>query len=335
MRLALDTGGGDFGATVTVPAACDAVCRFEDIEIILVGSRDQQDHLLELTADQRRRLRFESAETVLPADVGPVAVVRQGHKSSLGRAMALVSERQADACISAGSTTALMTLGVRQLGMLPGLKRPALMSVVPSRSGVTALLDLGANVNVGADQLKQFAIMGTVARQSDALPSPSVGLLNVGHEDSKGSAVVREAHEQLKSLPINYIGFIEGNDIFDGRVDVAVCDGFSGNLILKSSEGLAKMMMGQLKSALGSSVASRLGSLLVKPALARLLERFDPAQHNGAPLLGLSGVVLKSHGSAGREATFRAIIEARKEVANKVPEQIRTLIKKYEAEALA
>jgi len=249
----------------------------------------------------------------------------------MGRCLELVAEARADACVSAGSTTALMALGVRQLGMLEGLKRPALMSHIPSASGFTSLLDLGANLNVNALQLVQFAIMGSVVSRRDGQDRPSVGLLNVGHEDSKGHSVVREAHERLKALPLNYTGFIEGNDIFAGSVDVAVCDGFSGNLILKSSEGLARMLFAALRKALKHSWKSRLGAKLSESALRDVLARFDPAQHNGAPLLGLKGVVVKSHGSADRAAMLQAILEACEEARKQVPEQIQKMIKEYEA----
>ncbi len=326
--------GGDHGPRVTVAAACDAVHIRPDLEIALVGPNEDTRSLISgLNRAQRARLQFIATQTVLHSGVGPLGAIRQGSNSSMGRCLDLVAESQADACVSAGSTTALMALGVRRLGMLKGLKRPALMSHIPSASGFTSLLDLGANLKVDAVQLVQFAIMGTVARLRDGQRRPSVGLLNVGHEDSKGHSVVRDAHERLKALPLNYLGFIEGNDIFAGSVDVAVCDGFSGNLILKSSEGLARMLFAELRKGLNSTWRSKLGAKLSKPAFSDVLARYDPAQHNGAPLLGLKGVVVKSHGSADRAAMLQAILEAGDEARKQVPERIQTLIEEYEAEA--
>ncbi len=333
ISLALDMYGGDHGPRVTVAAACDALRARPDLEITLVGPAEDQRNLISgLNKAQKSRLKFIATQTVLESGVGPVTAIRQGSKSSMGRCLALVAESRADACVSAGSTTALMALGVRKLGMLNGLKRPALMSRIPSASGFTSLLDLGANLKVDALQLVQFAIMGIVAHRRDGQDRPSVGLLNVGHEDSKGHAVVRDAHERLKALPINYAGFIEGNDIFSGAVDVAVCDGFSGNLIIKSSEGLATMLLGALGKGLELNWRSSLGAKLLKPALSGVLARFDPAQHNGAPLLGLKGVVVKSHGSAERAAMLQAILEAGDEARKQVPERIQTLIEEYRAE---
>lgn len=334
IRLALDMYGGDHGPRVTVAAACDALRIRPDLEIALVGPGEDTRSLISgLNRAQRARLQFVATQTVLHSGVGPLGAIRQGSNSSMGRCLDLVAEFQADACVSAGSTTALMALGVRRLGMLKGLKRPALMSHIPSASGFTSLLDLGANLKVDAVQLVQFAIMGTVARLRDGQRRPSVGLLNVGHEDSKGHSVVRDAHERLKVLPLNYLGFIEGNDIFAGSVDVAVCDGFSGNLILKSSEGLARMLFAELRKGLNSTWRSKLGAKLSKPAFSDVLARYDPAQHNGAPLLGLKGVVVKSHGSADRAAMLQAILEAGDEARKQVPERIQTLIEEYEAEA--
>ena len=208
------------------------------------------------------------------------------------------------------------------------------MSHIPSATGHTSLLDLGATLNVSANQLVQFAIMGSVAcAHEDASRPPKVALLNVGHEDGKGGTVVREAHAMLRELPINYAGFIEGHDIFAGKADVAVCDGFSGNLILKSGEGLAGMFFQHLDSALKEGAAARLGGLLAGGSLKRTLARFEPDKHNGAPLLGLRGVVVKSHGNAGREATAHAILEAVNESERRVPQRIEAMISDYSVDA--
>lgn len=333
IKLALDTDGGDFGPNVTIAAACDAVMARDDLEIILVAQQDiQSGYLSKLTASQRDRIHLESAAQVLESGVGPVAAIRHGNQSTMGRALELVANGDASACVSAGSTTALIALGIRMIGMLQGLKRPALMGRIPSASGFTSLLDLGANLNADASRLVQFAIMGAVVKGNGDHLAASVGLLNVGHEDNKGHAIVKEAHERLKQLPLNYRGFIEGNDIFSGRVDVAVCDGFSGNLVLKSAEGLARMLLDEISNGLKTSLGSRIGAKLAGPALRSALARFEPAQHNGAPLLGLNGVVIKSHGAANRQATLQAIFEGVDEAGKQVPGQIESLIAEYEAE---
>jgi len=222
---------------------------------------------------------------------------------------------------------------VKLLGMLPGIERPALMSRVPSASGHTNLLDLGANLHVSAYQLVQFAIMGSVACPMDGLSGePTVALLNVGHEDNNGGSVVKEAHAMLKELPINYTGFIEGYDIFAGKADVAVCDGFSGNLILKSGEGLATMFFQHIGLAMQTGWLARMGSLLIGKSLKNSLERFEPSKHNGAPLLGLRGVVVKSHGNADRPTLGHAIREAVVEAERQVPRLIETMINDYSIE---
>lgn len=334
IRIALDACGGDFGPKVTAPAALEALRRRPDLHITLTALSDPRTILAgRMSAGESARLKFERCETVLDSGVGPVAAIRAGQDSSLGKAMALHADGHADACVSAGSTTALMTLGMKMLGLLPGVKRPALMSRMPSASGDTVLLDLGANLKVSAEQLVQFALMGLVVRGEEQGQAPRIGLLNVGHEDSKGHAVVREAHSRLQSLPLNYHGFIEGNDIFSGEVDIAVCDGFSGNLVLKSSEGLARMLFGALKGAMYSNWRSKLGAAMAGPALRSLVARFDPAKHNGAPLLGLDGVVVKSHGSSRVPATTQAILEACDEAGKQVPGKIRALIEKHKAES--
>ncbi len=332
IKLALDANGGDFGPEITVAAACDAVIARKDIEIILVAREQIQPGCFSrLDEAQKARIRREPAALVLESGVSPIAAMRYGSQSSMGRALELVANGDADACVSAGSTTALMALGIRLIGMVRGLKRPALMGRIPSASGYTSLLDLGANLHVDALRLMQFAIMGAVARGHGDHLSTRVGLLNVGHEDSKGHAVVKEAHDRLKQLPLNYQGFIEGNDIFSGKVDVAVCDGFSGNLVLKSGEGLANMLLAEIGKGFNTDFRSKLGAMLAGPAMRKSLARFEPAQHNGAPLLGLNGVVVKSHGAANREATLQAIFEAVDEAGQQVPGQIETLIAEYEA----
>lgn len=333
-KLALDVHGGDFGLAVTLPAAVLALQSDPLLEIILVGQKDAiESHLGAGWRDRGKRLRIAHAADILLADAKPSEVLRRGRDSSLWQALQLVASGQADACVSGGSTAALVTAGVKLIGMLPGIYRPALMACMPNAVGVTAILDLGANVDVSARQLVQFAVMGSVtAEVADGVTRPRVGLLNVGHEDSKGHGVVREAHNELKLLPLNYQGFIEGNDLFTGKVDVAVCDGFAGNLLLKSSEGLARMLLGEFRSALGATLLSRLGAVLAGPSLRRVLAPLDPSTHNGAPLLGLNAVVLKSHGGADVKAMSGAILKAGREARRRVPEKIAASIRSFQVE---
>ena len=337
--LALDAHGGDFGPAVTIPAALDVLSAQPGLEILLCGIREDLDPVLDnYTTGHKlkhcmQRLSVIEATHAMASDARPVEALRRGKGSSLWLAIEHVASGDADACVSAGSTAAMLALGVKLLGMLPGIERPALMSRIPSASGHTSLLDLGANLNVSADQLVQFAIMGSVASPLyDENEQPKVALLNVGHEDSKGDNLLKEAHAKLKESPINYTGFIEGNDIFAGKADVAVCDGFSGNLILKSGEGLARMFFRHLDLALRSGLLVKIGAWLVGPSLKRTLARFEPSKHNGAPLLGLRGVVVKSHGNANRNALGRAILEAVAEAERQVPKLIETMVNEFSKE---
>lgn len=327
--LALDAHGGDFGPEVTIPAALDVLAAQEQIEILICGMSGEVQQVLDRFSNNAgiERLTCIDATHVLTSDARPLEALRRGQGSSLWLALEQVAECRAHACISAGSTAAMLAIGVKLIGLLDGIERPALMSRIPSASGHTSLLDLGANLNVSASQLVQFAIMGSVANSLGEASSANVALLNVGHEDSKGDAVVKQAHARLKELPINYIGFIEGHDIFAGKADVAVCDGFSGNLILKSGEGLAEMFFKQLKIALRGGVFAKLGAVLAGPSLRRTLARFEPSRHNGAPLLGLKSVVVKSHGNADRKAMGHAIEEAAHEVRRQVPQLIESMIR--------
>jgi glycerol-3-phosphate acyltransferase PlsX len=335
--LALDAHGGDQGLAVSVPGALAALESDQGLEIHLVGNEGELTSALEKVGSAaRERLRIHPAATVLAVDASPADVLRRGRDSSLWKSFERVAAGQASACVSSGSTSAMMVSGVKLLGTLTGIQRPALMAYAPSLGGHTGLLDLGANLRVSARQLVQFAVMGSVtAAEADGRDNPRVGLLNVGHEDSKGHDVVREAHAILQDLPLNYVGFIEGHDIFGGTVDIAVCDGFSGNLVLKSSEGLARMFLQELRSAFNSNPASRLGGMMAAPSLRRMLARLDPAAHNGAPLLGLNGVAVKSHGGTDVAGLTRAILEAGREARRQVPRRIEASIHEYQLETSA
>jgi glycerol-3-phosphate acyltransferase PlsX len=333
--LALDAHGGDQGLAISVPAALAAIDADPRLHVILVGDGEAAEAALsEAGGVVNHRVSIHPADSIIPMDAKPVEVLRRGRDSSLWLAFELVAQEQAAAVVSGGSTAAMRVVGVKLLGMLPGIQRPALMAYVPNMRGFTGLLDLGANLNVTARQLVQFAVMGSVtAIEVEGLENPSIGLLNVGHEDTKGHELVREAHAMIQELPMNYVGFIEGHDIFDGAVDVAVCDGFAGNLILKSTEGLARMFLKEFKNALNENLASRTGAALAAPSLRRMLARLDPAAHNGAPLLGLNGVAVKSHGGSDQKGMTRAILEAGREARRQVPGRIEASIHAYHLES--
>jgi len=341
VTLAVDAEGGDHGPTVLVPAALDALAGNDRLRILLAGRPEHVEPALEAALqewngpDPGARVELLPADGVIDSQARPVAILRRGRNSSLGRSLEAVANRRAHACVSAGNTVALVTLGLKLLGTLPGIRRPALMSQIPTTRGMTNMLDLGANLTVDARQLVQFALMGSLAHDGSGTEElPLVGLLNVGHEESKGHSVVREAHETLRKSSLNYAGFIEGHDLFAGRVDVAVCDGFSGNLVLKSSEGLGGLLLAELRRTLDGNLRTRIGAMLAGPALRRMLAHLDPAKHNGAPLLGLDGVVVKSHGRSDRAGTVQALEEAAREVERRVPKRIRAAIHQYEEEKL-
>lgn len=338
--IAVDAHGGDHGLEVTLPATLAALESDSGLEVLMLGRQPELDQALAANfvpgtrSATHERLKLVPVEKALPMDVSPVAALRRGQGSSLWEAIALVAGGRADACVSGGNTGAMMALGVRLVGMLTGIERPVLMAYLPHGSGFTAALDLGANLSVSERQLLQFAVMGAVtAEHVDGIRNPRVALLNVGHEDNKGPVIVQAAHALLREMPINYIGFVEGNDLFSGSVDVAVCDGFTGNLVLKSSEGLARMIQGQIGDALRGTVRGRIGAWLARPALRGLLARLDPSAHNGAPLLGLRGNVIKSHGHADVKAFTQAINEAAKTARKQLPSRIDSLIQQYHLEA--
>jgi len=335
ITLAVDALGGDTGMDVMVPACLLALSQDPDLNIRLFGDQQRMERLLGCAPGSiTDRISFAHTSKSIGMAEKPVAALRRGQDSSIWLALESVRDQQADACVSAGNTGALMVLARKLIGTLQDIDRPALMAWLPSESGHTYLLDLGANVGVRATHLVQFAIMGSVTAQAvDGIEQPRVGLINVGREDSKGHEVLREAAATLEKLPINYVGFVEGNDIYQGEVNVAVCDGLIGNAILKSSEGLARMLFGALQAELGSDWRGKLTGLLGRRSFQSLLDRFDPGSHNGAALLGLKQIVVKSHGSADIDATAKAISTAALETRRHVPGTIEKMMQEYAAGA--
>ncbi|WLS80450.1 phosphate acyltransferase PlsX [Erwinia pyri] len=329
LTLAIDAMGGDFGPCVTVPAAMQALASNSQLHLLLVGDPDNISSLL-AKADSAllARLQIIAAESVIASDAKPSQAIRQSRGSSMRIALELVKEGKAQACVSAGNTGALMGLAKLLLKPLDGIERPALMTVLPNQQqGKTVILDLGANVDSDSAMLVQFAIMGAVmAEEVLSVPRPRVALLNIGQEETKGLSSIRDAAAILRELPeINYIGYLEGNDLLTGETDVLVCDGFVGNVTLKTMEGVVRMFLSLLKSQGEGKKRAWWMTLLGRVLKKRLAKRFghlNPDQYNGACLLGLRGSVIKSHGGANQRAFTAAIEQAEQAVRRQVPERI-------------
>lgn len=322
VTIALDAMGGDHGPEVTVPAVLDYLERDPDVRLILVG-RDEALRGRVPESALGPRLRIHPATQEVAMGELPSKALRGKKDSSMRVAIDLVKQGEADACVSAGNTGALMATARFVLKMLPSVDRPAIITAIPSLHGRTHVLDLGANVDCSAEHLFQFAVMGSeLVSAVEAIAAPKVGLLNIGQEEIKGNEQVKEAHELLAASSLNYVGYVEGDDIFLGDLDVIVCDGFVGNVALKTSEGVAKMVSQRLKEGFGKSWSTKLAALAALPVLKQFKRTFDPRRYNGASLLGLRGIVIKSHGGADALAFRNAIAIAKKEVFADVPRRI-------------
>lgn len=325
ITIALDAMGGDHGPSVIVPAALDSADRNPDLHLVLVG--DEAALRCELDAAGNRfgeRIRIRHASQVVEMHESPSKAMRGKKDSSMRVAIDLVKEGEADACVSAGNTGALMATAKFVLKTIPGVDRPAIIAMLPSRTGHTHVLDLGANVDCTAEHLCQFAVMGyeLVRAVEDNNDHPRVGLLNIGEEDMKGNEQVKQAARLLADSHINFVGFVEGTDIFSGSVDVVVTDGFTGNNVLKAIEGFAKLLGQSLKNEFTRNLFTRLLGLFAMPVLKAYKNRFDPGRYNGASFVGLRGIVVKSHGNADRNSFANAIKMAVREVEQGVPLRI-------------
>jgi glycerol-3-phosphate acyltransferase PlsX len=297
IRVAIDCMGGDHGVPVTVPAALKFLAAEPGVSLLLVGRSAEIEQLL---PGARQRLEVVHADEVVEMHDPPATALRGKRNSSMRIAINLVKEGRADVAVSAGNTGALMAIARFVLKTLDGIDRPAIAGVIPNQAGrATTMLDLGANVDCGPDHLLQFAVLGSaLVAAIEETDRPTVGLLNIGEEVIKGNDIVKQAAELLRASPLNFYGNVEGNDIYKGTTDVVVCDGFVGNVALKSSEGLAHMLGGFMREEFKRDPLSRLMALAAYPVLSRFRRRVDPRRYNGASLLGLRGLVLKSHGSA-------------------------------------
>jgi glycerol-3-phosphate acyltransferase PlsX len=337
ITVAVDAMGGDHGAHVTVPAALRFLRDNPDVNIVLVGLVDALE--AELKAHQAQtgpRLRIHAATEVVAMDESPQLAMKNKKDSSMRVAINLVKSGEANACVSAGNTGALMATARFVLKTIPGIDRPAIASLMPTMKGQTLMLDLGANVDSTPLQLTQFAIMGSAMfgalKQKDA---PTVGLLNVGSEEIKGNEVVKAAAELVRQTRLNFVGNVEGNDIYKGTVDVVACDGFTGNITLKASEGVAQMFSTFLKAEFTRNWFTKLLALVAMPVLKSFKHKLDPRRFNGASFLGLRGIVVKSHGGADEVAFYwalaQAVEEARSSLIQRITDQVQHELRHFES----
>ena len=328
VTIALDAMGGDRGPAAVVAAALATLEKDDTVCLVLVGLPDVLEEAKRKAGDRYgNRLACKVATEVIGMDEPPGDALRRKKDSSMRVAIELVKCGEADACVSSGNTGALMATARYVLKMLPGIDRPAILAAVPGLKGPTYMLDLGANVGCTAQQLLQFALMGSVvAGDMLEIARPRVGLLNIGLEDIKGNETVREAGELLAKSGLNYVGFVEGDGIFHANVDVVVSDGFVGNVALKTMEGVARLISSFLKEEFRRSLLRGMQGLVAQSALEALRGRVDPRRYNGASLVGLNGIVLKSHGSADQFAFENAVNAAIVEARKGVPVQIGKLI---------
>ncbi|HUF22322.1 MAG TPA: phosphate acyltransferase PlsX [Burkholderiales bacterium] len=318
ITVALDCMGGDFGVPVTVAAALHFLEKEAEAQVVLVGLVDAiESELGRHQTAHRERLSIQPATEIVAMDEPPAQALRGKRNSSMRVAIDLVKEGRAQACVSAGNTGALMAMSRFVLKMLPGIERPAIASFLPTLRGRTCVLDLGANVDCTAEHLLQFGVMGScLVSAVEHVQRPSVGLLNIGSEDIKGNDVAKQAADLLRDSGLNFYGNVEGTDIYMGTTDVIVCDGFVGNVALKTSEGLAQMLAQYLREEFRKNLFTKLCGLIALPVINAFRHRVDSRRYNGASLLGLRGIVVKSHGSADSYAFGYAIERAFEEVRN-------------------
>jgi len=337
ITIALDAMGGDHGPHVTVPAALAAMSEEPSLNIILVGDQDViTQELTSAKATTSNRLSIQHASQKVEMHDLPSYALRNKKDSSMRVAINLVKEGVADACVSAGNTGALMATGRFVLKMISGVDRPAIVVTLPTVKGHTHVLDMGANVDTSAENLLEFAVMGSVLVNAvENIPSPTVGLLNIGEEEIKGNERVKEAARLLESSNLNYIGYVEGDDIYKGTADVVVCDGFVGNVALKTTEGVAQLIRHYMTQEFKRNVFTMIAGIIALPVLKAFRKKIDPRRYNGASMLGLQGIVIKSHGGADQLGLACAIKEAKLEVQKNVPQKIRQQLESYLSERQA
>ena len=323
-RVAVDAMGGDGGVNLTIPASLRALQKNPGLELIFVGDEQRMQPLLhEADTDVIARFEVMHAVDAIGDDDKPANVLRSGRESSMFIATELVKEGKVQAMVSAGNTGALLMMGRHLLKTIEGVQKPAIVATIPGARKQTYLLDVGANPECDSHQLFEFAVMGTVLAESLGGKPATVGLLNIGSEQYKGTHAVQQAARMMESSPaLNYVGFVEANDLFEGAADVVVCDGFVGNVTIKSSAGVANVVKNLLADQIRESLLTRLSGFSSSSMLTRLSQQINPQRFNGASLLGLQGSIVKSHGNATEEGFFYAIQQAIHEIENSVPQLI-------------
>jgi glycerol-3-phosphate acyltransferase PlsX len=328
VSISVDAMGGDFGPKITVPASLNFLKSHPDASITLVGNESIIKKFLKKPIESFDRLSIIHTTQFVTMDESPQSALKNKKSSSMRLAINLVKEGAADAIVSAGNTGALMASGRFVLKMLPGIDRPAIASFLPNQKGTSCMLDLGANADCTSHHLTQFAIMGSILSSViSKKKKPSVGLLNIGSESIKGNEVTKETYELLKKSHLNFYGNVEGNDIFKGTTDVVVCDGFVGNISLKTTEGLAKMFADFLGQEFKKNIGTKFLALFALPVLKAFKKRLDPRRYNGAAFLGINGIVVKSHGSADAFSFEHALVTAYEEANSKMIAKISKQLK--------
>lgn len=313
---------GDLGPRVAISAAQKFTATFADVDVVLVGNEQQLLALSSLKKLSRQRISILNATDLVAMDEDPLHALRHKKNSSMWLAIESLNKNLADACVSAGNTGALLAMGKYLLKTIPGLERPAICKAMPVEQGQTYLLDLGANTNCTPENLHQFAVMGKILA-SATNSNPRIGLLNIGTEATKGTDVIKTAQELLQNdSRLNFGGYIEANKIFTGEMDVIVCDGFHGNVALKTCEGAARFIAKKIQATFKQNWLARLGAIIIWPLLKQLRTELNPSMYNGASFLGLQKVLVKSHGNANKKAFMQALIVAREQVIQNVPARI-------------
>ena len=334
-RIVLDAMGGDYAPAEPVKGAVDAVNARSDIQVLLVGQEDVVREELAKYTYPGDQIQVVHAEEVIETAEPPVNAIRRKKRSSIVIGMNMVKQKEADAFVSAGSSGAILVGGQVIVGRIKGIERPPLAPLIPTEKGVSLLIDCGANVDARASHLVQFAKMGSIYMENVlGIKDPKVGIVNIGAEEEKGNALVKDTFPQLKELPgINFIGSVEAREIPHGQADVIVCEAFVGNVILKLYEGLGAVLVDKIKGGMMSTLRSKIGALLVKPALKTTLKTFDATEYGGAPLLGLNGLVVKTHGSAKAKEVTNTIIQCVTFKQQNISEKIKASIQAEEAAA--